>query len=103
MDERYDPKKIEPAWQAEWDRTNLYLTREDPGRPKFYILEMFPYPSGAGLSVGHLHNYAACDGLGCVRAAGRERSNSQRIASYGDRSALRRELQTTADNFRMRL
>jgi len=64
MDERYDPKKIEPAWQAEWDRTNLYLTREDPSRPKFYILEMFPYPSGAGLSVGHLHNYVPCDVVG---------------------------------------
>ena len=50
MDERYDPKKIEPNWQAEWERTDLYLTREDPGRPKFYVLEMFPYPSGAGLS-----------------------------------------------------
>src|SRR6266481_5850641 len=64
MDERYDAKKIEPFWQAEWDRTNLYLTREDPGRPKFYILEMFPYPSGAGLSVGHLHNYVPCDVVG---------------------------------------
>ena len=64
MDERYDPKKIEPAWQAEWERTNLYLTREEPGRPKFYLLEMFPYPSGAGLSVGHLHNYVPCDVVG---------------------------------------
>ncbi|HYK64649.1 MAG TPA: class I tRNA ligase family protein, partial [Patescibacteria group bacterium] len=64
MDERYDAKKIEPFWQAEWDRTNLYLTREDPGRPKFYLLEMFPYPSGAGLSVGHLHNYVPCDVIG---------------------------------------
>src|ERR1700722_7260959 len=64
MDERYDPKTIEPAWQAEWDRIDLYLTREDPGRPKFYILEMFPYPSGAGLSVGHLHNYVPCDVVG---------------------------------------
>jgi leucyl-tRNA synthetase len=64
MDERYDAKKIESAWQAEWDRTNLYLTREDPGRPKYYILEMFPYPSGAGLSVGHLHNYVPCDVVG---------------------------------------
>jgi leucyl-tRNA synthetase len=64
MDERYDPKIIEPFWQAEWDRTNLYLTREDPGRPKFYLLEMFPYPSGAGLSVGHLHNYVPCDVVG---------------------------------------
>ena len=64
MDERYDPKKIEPAWLADWDKTNLYLTREDAGRPKFYILEMFPYPSGAGLSVGHLHNYVPCDVIG---------------------------------------
>ncbi|HSZ22487.1 MAG TPA: class I tRNA ligase family protein, partial [Candidatus Sulfotelmatobacter sp.] len=64
MDERYDPKIIEPAWQAEWDRTNLYQAREDPSRPKFYILEMFPYPSGAGLSVGHLHNYVPCDVVG---------------------------------------
>jgi leucyl-tRNA synthetase len=64
MDERYDPKIIEPFWQSEWARTDLYLTREDPGRPKFYILEMFPYPSGAGLSVGHLHNYVPCDVVG---------------------------------------
>ena len=64
MDERYDAKKIEPAWQTEWDRTQLYLTREEPGRPKYYILEMFPYPSGAGLSVGHLHNYVPCDVIG---------------------------------------
>jgi len=64
MDERYDPGKIEPFWQAEWERTGLYLTRETPGRPKFYVLEMFPYPSGAGLSVGHLHNYVPCDVTG---------------------------------------
>jgi leucyl-tRNA synthetase len=64
MDERYDPKTIEPKWQAEWDRTNLYLTREDRTRPKFYVLEMFPYPSGDGLSVGHLHNYVPCDVIG---------------------------------------
>ena len=64
MDERYDPKQIEPFWQAQWDRINLYLTRDDPGRPKYYILEMFPYPSGAGLSVGHLHNYVPCDVVG---------------------------------------
>ena len=58
------PKKIEPYWQAEWDRADLYLTREDRDRPKFYVLEMFPYPSGDGLSVGHLHNYVPCDVIG---------------------------------------
>ena len=64
IDERYEPKKIEPYWQAEWDRADLYLTREDRDRPKFYVLEMFPYPSGDGLSVGHLHNYVPCDVIG---------------------------------------
>jgi leucyl-tRNA synthetase len=64
MEERYDPKSIEPKWQAEWERSQLYLTREDPSHPKFYVLEMFPYPSGAGLSVGHLHNYVPCDVIG---------------------------------------
>src|SRR5216683_3325112 len=64
MEERYDPKKIEPKWQEEWERSNLNLTRDDRDRPKFYLLEMFPYPSGDGLSVGHLHNYVPCDVLG---------------------------------------
>ena len=64
MDERYEPRKIEPYWQAEWDRADLYLTREERDRPKFYVLEMFPYPSGDGLSVGHLHNYVPCDVIG---------------------------------------
>ena len=64
MDERYDAKKIEPYWQGQWERSQIYLTREDPGRPKFYVLEMFPYPSGSGLSVGHLRNYVPCDVVG---------------------------------------
>ena len=64
MEERYEPNKIEPKWRDEWERTDLYLTREEPGRPKFYVLEMFPYPSGDGLSVGHLHNYVPCDVIG---------------------------------------
>jgi leucyl-tRNA synthetase len=64
MDERYEPSKIESKWRDEWERSQLYLTRDDPGRPKFYVLEMFPYPSGDGLSVGHLHNYVPCDVIG---------------------------------------
>src|SRR5205807_45476 len=64
MDERYEPAKIEPKWQQEWERSNLYVTRQDPDRPKFYVLELFPYPSGDGLSVGHLHNYVPCDVIG---------------------------------------
>ncbi len=49
MDERYEPKLIEPKWRDEWERVDLYRTREAPGLPKFYGLEMFPYPSGDGL------------------------------------------------------
>jgi leucyl-tRNA synthetase len=64
MDQRYEPGKIEPKWRLEWERSNLYLTRDDSHRPKFYVLEMFPYPSGDGLSVGHLHNYVPCDVIG---------------------------------------
>ena len=67
MDERYEPKTIEPKWQAEWERSGLYLTPSDRTRPKFYLLEMFPYPSGEGLSVGHLHNYVPSDVTGRFR------------------------------------
>ncbi len=64
MNERYEPKAIESKWQAEWERAGFYLTPEGRDRPKFYLLEMFPYPSGEGLSVGHLHNYVPCDVVG---------------------------------------
>jgi leucyl-tRNA synthetase len=64
MQERYDPKSIEPKWQSHWEETRLHVVDEDPARPKFYLLEMFPYPSGDGLSVGHLHNYVTCDTYG---------------------------------------
>lgn len=64
MEERYDPGAIESKWQQEWERSDLYVTRQEPGRAKFYVLEMFPYPSGDGLSVGHLHNYVPCDVIG---------------------------------------
>lgn len=63
MSSRYEPSIIEPKWQARWKEADLFKTREDPGRPKFYGLDFFPYPSGAGLSVGHLRNYIPTDVL----------------------------------------
>jgi leucyl-tRNA synthetase len=57
----YDPATLEPAWRARWDAKGLHRTREDPGRPKFYCLDFFPYPSGDGLSVGHCRNYVPTD------------------------------------------
>ena len=49
----YDFRKIEKKWQKRWAEEKTYKTAEDPSKPKFYFLDMFPYPSGAGLHVGH--------------------------------------------------
>jgi leucyl-tRNA synthetase len=57
----YDHKKIEKKWQKEWDKNKIYKT-ENPGKKKkFYVLDMFPYPSGAGLHVGHPRGYIGSD------------------------------------------
>ena len=60
MEDRYNPREIEPKWQERWRKLNLHRTREDVGRPKFYCLEMFPYPSG-DVHVGHVRNYTIGD------------------------------------------
>lgn len=57
----YRPLNIEPKWQRYWDENQTFRTTEDPGKPKFYALDMFPYPSGAGLHVGHPEGYTATD------------------------------------------
>ena len=58
----YHAQRIEPKWQAYWDRHKTFRAGEPtPGRPKFYALDMFPYPSGAGLHVGHPEGYTATD------------------------------------------
>ena len=63
MTEAYDPKQIEPKWQARWQQARLFRTQDDPNKPKCYVLAFFPYPSGDGLSVGHCRNYIPCDAL----------------------------------------
>ncbi|MCS6981107.1 MAG: leucine--tRNA ligase [Flavobacteriales bacterium] len=57
----YEPKKIEPRWQEYWEKNKVYRSEEATGRPKYYVLDMFPYPSGAGLHVGHPLGYIASD------------------------------------------
>ena len=57
----YNPKAIEPKWQAYWDDNAVFRAVVDLDKPKFYALDMFPYPSGAGLHVGHPEGYTATD------------------------------------------
>jgi len=57
----YDPRTIEPKWQAYWEKNKTFKTYDDTSKPKFYALDMFPYPSGAGLHVGHPEGYTATD------------------------------------------
>jgi leucyl-tRNA synthetase len=57
----YDPKRIEPRWQRYWEENATFKADVDLSRPKFYVLDMFPYPSGDGLHVGHPEGYTATD------------------------------------------
>ncbi|HWA83139.1 MAG TPA: class I tRNA ligase family protein, partial [Fimbriimonadaceae bacterium] len=61
MADRYEPSAFESKWQQRWADEELFATREEEGRPKFYGMDFFPYPSGAGLSVGHCRNYVPTD------------------------------------------
>jgi leucyl-tRNA synthetase len=61
MSNTYDHHAIEARWQAYWEEQRPFRAVDDPAKPKFYCLDMFPYPSGSGLHVGHLEGYTATD------------------------------------------
>jgi len=61
IEKKYDHKKIEKSWQKSWAKNKIYKTNDNKKKHKYYVLDMFPYPSGEGLHVGHPKGYIATD------------------------------------------
>src|SRR3989338_10196436 len=61
IEKKINFQKIEKKWQKRWASEKAFEVKEDPKKKKFYCLEMFPYPSGSGLHMGHVRNYAMGD------------------------------------------
>src|ERR687898_1540600 len=66
--DRYNPREAEPRWQKIWDERGIFATRNDDPRPKYFVLEMFPYPSGR-IHMGHVRNYTMGDVVARLKRA----------------------------------
>ena len=113
MTVEFSPAEIDLKWRARWAEQDLYRTPEPSDRPTFYCLDFFPYPSGDGISVGHLRNYVPTDVLSRVmrmrgydvlhpmgwdafRAAHRERRHRDRPPPGRPDPRVERQLQAAA-------
>ncbi|CCQ24276.1 Leucine--tRNA ligase [Listeria monocytogenes N53-1] len=91
----FNHKKMEPKWQQYWSEHNTFKTTEDKNKENFYALDMFPYPSGAGLHVGHPEGYTATDILSRMkRMQGFQQNNMRLILEMTQKNLPRLILQT---------
>ncbi len=83
MDQRYNAQAIEEKWEKIWEEKDIFSVTEDPAKKKFYLLEMFPYPSG-NLHMGHVRNYAIGDAVGrCLNMQGYNVLHPMGFDSFG--------------------
>ena len=94
----YNHQEIEKKWQRRWEEARLFEAKDDPSLKKFYCLIEFPYPSGAGLHIGHPRSYTALDVVArkrrmlmfCIRSVGTPLVCQQKIMRLKQTSSRRR-------------